>query len=183
MFPEVCLPQFKRKTPCQVYVARRACGLGWCSGSGRLDIVRGKSQRHPGVTASYSSNQLLRSFLADTEKTYSGLTDGCAAAGRAGCKLIEITGDNASGDDVKALINNAHDVINFLSKPEDQTDSVLTPGGSPALSRWGTTPHCPWPPEGYGFRHSPPGAQLLTSNSLHFRSPILPGNVERTCER
>ena len=48
--------------------------------------------------------------LVDTEKTYSGLTDGCAKAGRAGCKLVEITGDNASGDDVKALLDNVHDV-------------------------------------------------------------------------
>ena len=58
----------------------------------------------------------------DTEKTYSGLTDGCAAAGRAGCKLIEITGDNASGDDVKALVNYAHDVIDFLSSLIGPTD-------------------------------------------------------------
>jgi hypothetical protein len=133
VFPEVCLTHFKRKTPYQVYVARRTCGLGWCSGSGCLDIVRGKFQRHLGETASYTSNQILRSFLADTEETYSGLTDGCAAAGRAGCKLIEITGDNASGDDVKALINNAHDVTNFLSKPGDPADSVLMLGGPPAL--------------------------------------------------
>jgi hypothetical protein len=52
----------------------------------------------------------LYGSLADTEKTYSGLTDGCAKAGRAGCRLIEITGDNASGDDVKDLLNYAHDV-------------------------------------------------------------------------
>ena len=60
----------------------------------------------------------------DTEKTYSGLTDGCAAAGRAGCKLIEITGDNASGDDVKALVNYAHDVIDFHSSLIDPTDPL-----------------------------------------------------------
>jgi hypothetical protein len=53
----------------------------------------------------------LYGSIADTEKTYSGLTDGCAKAGRAGCKLIEITGDNASGDDVKDLLNYAIDVI------------------------------------------------------------------------
>ena len=53
---------------------------------------------------------MLQASLVDTEKTYSGLTDGCAAAGRAGCKLIDFTGDNASGDDVKALLNYAHDV-------------------------------------------------------------------------
>ncbi|KAF9793491.1 Alpha/Beta hydrolase protein [Thelephora terrestris] len=54
--------------------------------------------------------KILHSSLVDTEKTYSGLTDGCAVAGRAGCKLVEITGDGASGDDVKNLINDAHDV-------------------------------------------------------------------------
>ena len=52
----------------------------------------------------------------DSEKTFSGLTDGCAKAGRAGCKLIEITGDNVTGDDVKFLINYALDVIDFLLK-------------------------------------------------------------------
>ena len=62
-------------------------------------------------TASHIQPQLLHSALTDTEKTYSGLTDGCAAAGRAGCKLVEFIGDFASGDDVKNLINDAHDVI------------------------------------------------------------------------
>jgi len=47
----------------------------------------------------------------DAEKTYSGLTDGCAAAGAAGCKLIQLTGDNVSGDVVKTLLNDVHDVI------------------------------------------------------------------------
>ena len=56
----------------------------------------------------------MEPLLADAEKTYSGLTDGCAKAGRAGCKLIEITGDDATGDDVKTLIEIAHDVLDFL---------------------------------------------------------------------
>ena len=60
---------------------------------------------------------MLQTSLVDTEKTYSGLTDGCATAGRAGCKLIEFTGDNASGDDVKALLNYAHDV-KLISFPD-----------------------------------------------------------------
>lgn len=59
----------------------------------------------------------------DSEKTFSGLTDGCAKAGRAGCKLIEITGDNVTGDDVKFLINYALDVIDFLLK----VASLITP--------------------------------------------------------
>jgi len=52
----------------------------------------------------------------DVEKTYSGLTDACAAAGTAGCKLIEFIGDNASGDAVKTLINDVHDVMGFYSR-------------------------------------------------------------------
>jgi len=63
---------------------------------------------------SYVSRQLFYAALADAEKAYSGLTDGCAAAGRAGCKLIELTGDNATGDDVKTLLNRVHDVSNFF---------------------------------------------------------------------
>ena len=64
--------------------------------------------------------QFLQYSLSDTEKTYSGLTDGCATAGRAGCKLVEIVGDGASGDDVKNLINDAHDVVKFLPGPVTQ---------------------------------------------------------------
>ena len=60
--------------------------------------------------------------LHDIEKTYSGLTDGCAKAGRVGCKLIEITGDNASGGDVKVLLNYAHDVTDSFLEPNNPTD-------------------------------------------------------------
>ena len=54
---------------------------------------------------------MLHSLLADTEKTYSGLGDACVKAGKAGCKLIELTGDNVSGDAVKTLLNDAHNVF------------------------------------------------------------------------
>lgn len=65
---------------------------------------------------SYLQRQFPHYSLANTEDTYSGLADGCAEAGRAGCKLIEFTGDGVSGDDVKNLINDAHDVIELLLK-------------------------------------------------------------------
>ena len=61
--------------------------------------------------------KILRSSLVDTEKTYTGLTDGCAAAGRAGCKLIEFTGNGVSGKDVKDLITCTHDVMRSLPIP------------------------------------------------------------------
>ena len=96
--------------------------------------------------------QFLQYSLDDTEKTYSGLTDGCAAAGRAGCKLVEIVGDGASGDDVKNLINGAHDVVKFLPRPVIQlTFIIITSGGSPALSRRIRSPCCPRILEVYEF--------------------------------
>ena len=75
-------------------------------------------------SAPHLLHQFLHSSLVDAEKTYSGLTDGCAAGGRAGCKLVEITGDGASGDDVKNLINDAHDVIEISSQSNDSTDPL-----------------------------------------------------------
>ena len=66
--------------------------------------------------------QILQTSLVNTEKTYAGLTDGCAKAGRAGCRLVEITGDNATGEDVKTLIENAHDVMDFLLRGAHRTD-------------------------------------------------------------
>ena len=60
--------------------------------------------------------------LTDVEKTYSGLTDGCAKAGKAGCNLLEFTGDNATGDDVKAFVNYIHDVSDLSSGLSDKTD-------------------------------------------------------------
>ena len=72
--------------------------------------------------------QFLQPSLADSEETYSGLTEGCAKAGRAGCKLVEITGDDATGDDVKALINYAIDVIDILFKLVNQADRIFISG-------------------------------------------------------
>jgi hypothetical protein len=92
------------------------------------------------VVVKTSSNLPTQSFyptFVDTEKTYSGLADGCAKAGRAGCKLIEITGDNASGNDVKVLLDFAHDVGSFLPRLDNPFhiflvgDSGAIPRGSP----------------------------------------------------
>ena len=94
--------------------------------------------------------------LADTEKTFSGLTDGCAKAGKAGCKLIEITGDNASGDDVKTLLNYAHDVtpIYLLDRVIQLTFfSIL--GHPRAVSWWLSSSRSSWDPKEYDLRISP----------------------------
>jgi len=61
-------------------------------------------------------------------------TSSCAAAGRAGCKLVEFTGDNASGDDIKALLNYAHDVIELIPRLCDETETFSVLGDPQALS-------------------------------------------------
>ena len=76
-------------------------------------------------TSSRLSHQFLYFSPADTEKTYSGLIDGYAEAGTAGCKFIEFTGNNAGGDDVKALLNYAHYVIDFF--PQLVTKLIIFP--------------------------------------------------------
>ncbi|KAF9646745.1 alpha/beta-hydrolase [Thelephora ganbajun] len=55
------------------------------------------------------SHKILRTALIDGEKTYSALTDACAASGKAGCRLVELVGDHATGPDIKRLLNDAHD--------------------------------------------------------------------------
>ena len=67
-------------------------------------------------TYSHLLYQFLRYSLTDTEKTYSGLTDGCAKAGRPGCKLIEFLGGNPTGSDVKSFVNYIHDVSDLFSR-------------------------------------------------------------------
>jgi len=63
------------------------------------------------------------------EKAYSGLTDGCAAAGKAGCKLVELVGDDANGDSIKRLINDGVDVGPSLLRHGLTVSPDARPGG------------------------------------------------------
>jgi hypothetical protein len=105
------------------------------------------------------NRQFFQTALADSEKTYSGFTDGCAKAGRAGCKLIEITGDNATGDDVKTLIDNSHDVVDFLLKVVGLANHAFILAYSGDLSQRIQCPSRTWSRKGYGF---PIFASLIT---------------------
>jgi len=73
-------------------------------------------------TYSHLLYQFLRYCLTDTEKAYSGLTDGCAKAGRSGCKLIEFLGGNPTGSDVKSFVNYIHDVSDLFSRLGNKND-------------------------------------------------------------
>ena len=54
---------------------------------------------------------------------FSRLTDGWVKGGMPGCKLIEITGDDVTGDYAKGFTNYAQDVIDF--PPAVIPDSVV----------------------------------------------------------
>ena len=94
-----------------------------------------------GKTSPHLPTQSFYPTFVDTEKTYSGLADGCAKAGRAGCKLIEITGDDASGNDVKALLAYAHDVGSFLPRLDNPLHIFLV-GDSGAIPRGSSCSRC-----------------------------------------
>ena len=49
-------------------------------------------------------------MLTDSEKTYTIFADACVASGTAGCKLVELVGDHATGQDIRQLLDDAHDV-------------------------------------------------------------------------
>ena len=107
-----------------------------------------------GTTSTHIFHQFLRSSLQDTEGTFSALTDGCAKAGRDSCKLIEIIGNNATGDDVKTLVNYAHDVTGFLLEVDGPTNHVFMPGCTRALSPGIWCPRRAWLCKGYSLTFS-----------------------------
>ena len=95
-------------------------------------------------------HKTLQSSLVDIEKTFSGLADGCAKAGKAGCKLIEITGDNATGDDVRTLITYSHDVIySLLYVVDTAADYFLIAASLRDLSPRTSGSHPAWRRQGY----------------------------------
>ena len=46
----------------------------------------------------------------DAETVFLGFGNACASAGRAGCKLLKLLHDDATGEEVKRLIEDSHDV-------------------------------------------------------------------------
>ena len=57
------------------------------------------------------------------------MVDACVAAGSAGCKLMDFVGDKGDRNDVAALLNGAHDVIDFLPKLVNLTELITTLAG------------------------------------------------------
>lgn len=56
--------------------------------------------------------KLMHTMLTDIETVFLGFGDACASAGRAGCKLLTLLHKGATGEDVKHLIEDSHDVGN-----------------------------------------------------------------------
>jgi hypothetical protein len=54
----------------------------------------------------------MYTLLTDAEATFSGFSEVCASAGEDGCKILALLDKGATGEEVKRLIEDAHDVRN-----------------------------------------------------------------------
>ena len=77
------------------------------------------------------------------------MVDACVAAGSAGCKLMDFVGDKGDRNDVAALLNGAHDVIDFLPRLVNLTELITILAGPQTLSHGGRASRCPRLHEGY----------------------------------
>lgn len=55
-------------------------------------------------------SKMMHTLLKDSEAAFLGFSKNCAATGKNGCKLISLLHDNATGEEIKRLIEDAHDV-------------------------------------------------------------------------
>ena len=59
-------------------------------------------------------SKLMYTTLTDTEAVFLGFGNACASAGRAGCKLLKLLHEDATGEEVKRFIEDSYDVGNQL---------------------------------------------------------------------
>jgi len=52
----------------------------------------------------------MHTMLTDAEAAFLGFSNSCATAGRAGCKLLTLLHEGATGEEVKRFIEDSHDV-------------------------------------------------------------------------
>jgi hypothetical protein len=52
----------------------------------------------------------MHRLLADAEAVFLGFSNACASAGKDGCKLITLLHKDATGEEIKRLIEDSHDV-------------------------------------------------------------------------
>ena len=55
-------------------------------------------------------SKLMHTLLTDVEPAFLGFGNACASAGRDGCKLLTLLHEDATGEEVKRLIEDSHDV-------------------------------------------------------------------------
>jgi len=65
-----------------------------------------------GDRLTHNLSKLMHTLLTDVEAVFLGFGNACASAGRAGCKLLTLLHKGTTGEDVKHLIEDSHDVGN-----------------------------------------------------------------------
>jgi hypothetical protein len=84
-------------------------------------------------------SKMMHTLLKDVEAVFLGFSNVCASAGKDGCKLVTLLRIGATGEEIKRLIEEAHDVSNTLRfcyapLPYPQCDPQV------ALKVWLTNP-------------------------------------------
>lgn len=91
-------------------------GVGDPSVWGKVEV--GRFNFFPYITGdrlTRNASKLMHSMLTDVETVFLGFSNTCASAGRAGCKLLALLHQGATGEEVKRLIEDSHDVGNQLA--------------------------------------------------------------------
>ena len=87
--------------------------------TGSLTHLSGERSKYVGSFAYIVGGRLTRNLsklmythLTDAEVVFLGFGNACASAGRANCKLLTLLHKGATGEEVKRLIEDSHDVGN-----------------------------------------------------------------------
>ena len=60
----------------------------------------------------YDIPKVMHTLLTDAEAVFLGFSNACVSAGNDGCKLVTLLHEDATGQEVKRLIEDSHDVGN-----------------------------------------------------------------------
>lgn len=79
-------------------------------------------------------SKLMHTLLKDAEAAFLGFSNACASAGKDDCKLVTLLHPHATGEEVKRLIEDSHDVGN---RPVPKRHSLTPDVIRSWLSRFG----------------------------------------------
>ena len=120
MTPPQCFPMYANHRGLEFLAnLRNSSAWGELSLTESLTHLSGERWKYVGSFAhtigdylTRNVSKLIHDMLTDIEAVFLGFCNACASAGRAGCKLLTLLHKGATGEEVKRLIEDSHDVGN-----------------------------------------------------------------------